>query len=135
MRSIVIAHGFANANKRTAVEAIKLIKKPTCDDVTLTNLIYEIASEGGSRMKVNHGMSLEERLHEWIRRTISAPRQSVYYEYSDGTTEEELKRALEKALTALLGENTTDPQIQKMVKASPSTKVRSEASAMRLMKR
>lgn len=58
-RAIVINHGFANGNKRTAVVAAKFLAdsigaKFALDDQGLIDFTYEIASDGGSRLDTNY---------------------------------------------------------------------------------
>lgn len=72
LRSLVTAHGFINGNKRTAVVAMARVKEiPTsCTDEQLIDLVYKIASEGGSKISVNYisnyiyGTTFEESLNE-----------------------------------------------------------------------
>lgn len=58
-RAIVINHGFANGNKRTAVVAAKFLAdsigaKFALDDQGLIDFTYEVASDGGSRLDTNY---------------------------------------------------------------------------------
>lgn len=43
-RSIIIAHGFQDGNKRTAVIVLKAINPPSCNDKVLEDLAVDIAS-------------------------------------------------------------------------------------------
>lgn len=70
-KSLVLNHGFANGNKRTAVLALLLLadsigKELTCTNAELDELTYQIAKEGGGQISVNKivnklfGLKLEE---------------------------------------------------------------------------
>lgn len=68
-KSLAINHGFQNGNKRTAVTCLYAFDIPIkCSDVTLYNLTYQLASEGGSKISVNKianilfNLNLEEQL-------------------------------------------------------------------------
>ena len=70
-KSLIINHGFANGNKRTAVICLRAFSvELKCNDNSLYELTYSLANEGGSKISVNHianilfDLDLEEDLEE-----------------------------------------------------------------------
>ena len=72
-KSLIINHGFANGNKRTAVICLRAFSvELKCNDNSLYELTYSLANEGGSKISVNHianilfDLDLDEDLGEDI---------------------------------------------------------------------
>ena len=132
-KSLVLNHPFANGNKRTAVQVLAIFaddlgEKILLDDKELSDLIYEIASEGGGSMSVNaltnklFGTDLDESLdleeaaekHDtlnpklWdeagnLKPEVREKILEIVKEFTDGLEEDEIKFNVEDIV--LVGSN------------------------------
>ena len=147
-RSLILNHPFANGNKRTASMVLKVLANSIKKDIVLSrdelgDLVYQIASEGGSQMPVNtianklFGLDLDESLvearaqsavksngifsvlkNEWIKEPVAADIPEV----NERALKKELSKWVKRYNDIVRGQDILNVEIEEPVLEAVATK-------------